>query len=62
MSRAILHLSVNRYAHEAVLVCHVREAERELPAAVDGGWQLTLGLADMDDQNGLVSVPIDGAV
>ena len=30
--------------------------------AVDGGWQLTLGLADMADQNGLVSVPIDGEV
>jgi len=30
--------------------------------AVDSGWQLTFGLADMGDQNGLVSAPIDGAV
>jgi len=30
--------------------------------AVDGGWQLTLGLADMGDKNGLVSAPIDGEV
>ena len=30
--------------------------------AVDGGWRLTLGLGDVDDRNGLVSVPIDGAV
>jgi len=29
---------------------------------VDGGWQLTLVLADTGDQNGLVSAPIDEAV
>ncbi|WP_241154917.1 hypothetical protein [Halorubrum sp. CSM-61] len=29
-------------------------------AAVDDGWQLTFGLADTGDQNGLVSAPIDG--
>jgi len=30
--------------------------------AVDTGWQLTFVLADMGDQNGLVSAPVDGAV
>jgi len=30
--------------------------------AVDAGWQLTFVLADMGDQNGLVSAPIDGGV
>lgn len=30
--------------------------------AVDGGWQLMFVLADMGDQNGLVSAPIDGGV
>lgn len=30
--------------------------------AVDGGWQLTLGLADTGDQHGLVSAPINGGV
>jgi hypothetical protein len=30
--------------------------------AVDGGWQLTFGLADTDDQHGLVSAPIDREV
>jgi hypothetical protein len=30
--------------------------------AVDGGWQLTFGLSDTVDQNGLVSAPIDSEV
>ncbi|WP_435184671.1 DUF7551 domain-containing protein [Halobellus sp. EA9] len=30
--------------------------------AVDSGWQLTCVLADIGDQNGLVSAPIDGEV
>jgi len=31
-------------------------------APVDGDWQLTFGLADTVEQNGLVNVPIDGEV
>ena len=39
-----------------------RPAQSIQVTAVDGGWQLTLGLADMADQNGLMSAPIDGDV
>jgi len=42
--------------------CTERPAQSIQVTTVDGGWQLTLGLGDVDDPNGLVSVPIDGAV
>jgi hypothetical protein len=42
---------------------HTEQSPRSIQVtAVDGGWQLTLGLADTGDQHGLVSAPIDGEI
>ncbi|MFC5369167.1 DUF7551 domain-containing protein [Salinirubrum litoreum] len=42
---------------------HAERSSRSVQVtAVDGGWQLTFALADTEDQNGLVSAPIDGEV